>query len=164
MRHARLSVAHARALFGDTPLRVVHTLACGDDVSDVVLGVDGPGGRLDDVRVLLPFVPQSYVAVPPRDARRLGVTGALPATPEGAPGCTLHGPAGVVVLAAGVVVAEHVVLLADEGAAAMVDVVVDGERSRLLRRVPVARGGNPRLFVGDDGSSDVGLTARARLA
>ncbi|MBM4281913.1 MAG: hypothetical protein FJ137_14535 [Deltaproteobacteria bacterium] len=164
VRHARLSPSHAQALLGHAPPQIIHTMWCGDDVSDAVISVDGPGGRLDDVRVVLPFVPQSYVAVPLRDARRLGVTGALPATTAGAPGCTLRGPAGVVVLAAGVVAADHVVLPPGDDATVMVDVFVDGDRPRLLRRVPVARGASARLFVSDDGSSDFGATARARLA
>jgi propanediol utilization protein len=144
---------------------VVHSLACGDDVTDVAVNVDGPGGRVDDVRVLLPFVAESLVLLPAHDASRFGWSRPLPATTNAAPGCSLHGPAGVVVLAAAVVAAERVVLppgVADD--VDVVDIRVDGDRTRTFRRVPVVRGAHAALFIGDDALQDVSAGARARLA
>jgi propanediol utilization protein len=150
-RHARLSVAHAAALFGERTFEVVHRLASGDDASDCVVSVDIGAGRLEDVRVLLPFVDRSSVAVTSRDARALGLAAPLLATPTGSPGCTLHGPEGVVVLGEAVVAAEHVELPAGPmGQMPMADVVIDGERPRTFRRLPVVCGPVARAFVLDD--------------
>lgn len=152
---------HARALFGGRTFDVVHTLACGDDASDRWVDVGIGDARLERVRVLLPFVAQSFVAITSREARALGLTPALPTTPNGAPGCTLHGPEGVVVLADGVVAAERLELpsgAANPGSTA--DVAVDGERPRTFRRLPVVRGDASRAFVVDDVDA---IAARGRL-
>ncbi len=164
VRHVRLSEAHVRALFGPAAVRVVHSLGWGDGASDAFVDVEGPSGRMRGVRVVLPYVVQSRVALLQRDAARLGLFGPLPTTTTAAPGCTLHGPVGVVVLAGGVVAAEHVMLppgVVDNSV--VVDVVVDGDRPRTLRRVPVLRGPYPRLFISDELSPDDGTACRAHL-
>ena len=152
VRHVRLSAAHARALFGSRPVDAVYTLACGDDVSDVAVDVDVGGRRLARVRVFLPFVVDSFVALTARDLRDLGWPNALPATTNGAPGGTLHGPGGVVVLVNGVVAAERVELPpAIALTSSTADIVIEGERPRTFRRLAVARAQSTRAFVADDG-------------
>jgi propanediol utilization protein len=157
-----LTQAHARALFGERRLDVVHTLACGDDVSDGVVGVDVGAARFERVRVLLPFAAESTIALPTRDARGLGVTTTLATTAAGGPGCTLHGPAGVIVLVAGLVAAEFAELPPEvAGSSTIVDIVVDSERPRTFRRLPVRRGTALRAFVVDDGDP---VAVRGRLS
>ncbi len=161
LRHARLSAAHARALFGDRTFDIVHTLGCGDDVSDRFVDVEVGIGRLERVRVLLPFVARTFVALASREARALGLAGPLPMTPSGGPACTLHGPEGVVVVVDGVVAAERIELPgANAGEPALADVVVDGERPRTFRRLPVVPGDMLRAFVVDDVDA---LAPRGRL-
>jgi propanediol utilization protein len=160
VRHARLTAEHVRALFGDARIAVVHTLAGGGDVTDRVVGVEGPAGRIDDVRVVLPVVARSTVALGPRDARRLGLPAQLPVSVDLAPGCTLHGPRGVVVLAAGAVAAERVVLPSPPPGQRAIDLSIGGDRPRTLRAVLVVPGEFGCAYVLDD---ELVLGARARL-
>jgi propanediol utilization protein len=159
--HVRLSAAHARTLFGDVTLQRVHTLASGDVVSDRVVVVDGPAGRLEHVRVMLPFTERTTVLLLSRDARRLGLPMPLPGQLDGAPGCTLSGPAGLVVLGEGIVASERVVLAgAVDGD--RVDLFLDGERPRVVRQVAVVPGETPRAYIGDD-AHDLRLGVMARV-
>ena len=162
VRHVRLSGEHLRALFGDDAPAAVHTLVCGHDVSDRAITVECGDVRIDDVRVLLPAVPRTYVALTARDARRARLVGALGVRVDDAPGCTLHGPHGVVVLAAGVVSAERVVLPpAAQAGRRSVDLTVLGDRPRTVRALPVVAGEVAAAFVGDDGGEFVpGVRAR----
>ena len=142
VRHARLSAAHAVMLLGERPPRPLHRLHNGLDAADVVIAVstgEGPRGRLEVVRVLLPLVKQSEVHLCNADAEALGLP-ALGTSVDRSPGCTLSGPAGVVVLAEGVVAAERVVTSSSSSITAVrgrVDVQIEGERPRFVRAMPV---------------------------
>jgi putative phosphotransacetylase len=160
--HVWLSVAHARTLFGDVSLQRVHTLASGDVVSDRAVVVEGPGGRLEHARVMLPYAARTTILLLARDARRLGLPVPLPGRLDGSPGCALAGPAGLVVLGEGVVAAERVVLPAAVDGE-HVDLFIDGERPRVARHVVTVAGDVPRAYVGDDAHDlRVGVIARVQ--
>lgn len=151
VRHARLTVAHAAVLFGEMPLHALHRLSNGLDAANAVVAVEGPRGRLELVRALLPAVAQSIVYLTAADADAVGLVG-LSTSLSSAPGCTLIGPHGTVVLASCVLACERVVLPASTAAAARslrADVQIDGERPRVLRGVPVEAGEPTALYVVD---------------
>ncbi len=150
VRHVRLSAAHRDVLFGTARLQTLLTLSSGLVASDGLVGVAGrTDGELLDVRVLLPLVARTEVLLTSTDAAAIGLT-----TPgvvvDDAAGCTLHGPAGVVVLASAVVNAERVVLPSGERTTDRVDVAADYERLRIYRRVAVVVGEQPGAWLVDD--------------
>lgn len=147
-RHVHLSAVHVEALFGPgaalSPL--VPLTQPGEYAATVTVEVRGPGGSLKNVRVVGPARPRTLVELHARDLAKLG----LPAPPrptskvDGSPGCVLAGPKGSVVLAEGVLVAGRHLHASPQIAArlaltedALVAVHVVGERSRVLRDVPV---------------------------
>jgi propanediol utilization protein len=158
-RHARLTEAHAALLFGKKPLRALHRLSDGGVASDGVVVVEGPSGKLDPVRVLLPFLARSVVYVCIADADAAGF--ALSTSLDRAPGCTLSGPVGTVVLAAGVLSCERVTLPATTAPRpSRVDVQIEGERPRLVRGVAVDAGDVAAVYVVDhSGDLRPGTTA-----
>lgn len=147
-RHVRLSTTHLAVLFGEARLQRLLTLSSGAVASDGLVGVAGPSGELHAVRVLLPTVSRTEVHLTAADAAEIGL-GVPGVALDNAAGCTLHGPAGVVVLASAVVNAERLVLpaplLADR-----VDLTVEFDRPRLYRRIAVVVGDKPAAFVFDD--------------
>lgn len=148
VRHARLTEAHAALLFGGRKLNPLHRLADGSVATDGVVALDGARGRLDLVRVVVPFVAASCVYVTGADADAAGF-GALSTTLAKALGCTLSGPHGTVILTNGVLAAERVTLPARDGLPARVDVQIEGERPRLLRGWSVEVGPVAAVYVVD---------------
>jgi propanediol utilization protein len=160
VRHVRLSTSHFAVLFGAQRLQRLLSLSSGTVASDGLVGVAGPAGELLKVRVLLPTVMRTEVHLLTRDALEIGL--AAPGVDvDQAQGCTLHGPAGVVVLAAAVVNAERVVLPLPP--ADRVDLLAQYERPRLYRRVAVVRGERAMAFLDDD-SGELRSTSTARLS
>lgn len=147
VRHVRLSAPHAAVLFGTQALQNLLTMSSGLVASDGVVGVAGPAAELQRVRVLLPFVARSEVHLSTADAESIGLAAPGVVLDDGA-GCTLHGPAGVVVLASAVVNAERVVL--PVRSSDRVDVTVHCDRPRQWRRLGVVVGDSPSVFVVDD--------------
>lgn len=140
-------------LFG-RPLQALLPLADGTVASDGVVEVVGPLGAIR-ARALLPWVDRTEVRLLRGCSELLGLDG--PGVDvDNSPACTLRGPAGSVVLAAGVVSAERVAVpggasaLGSTAAGGVVDVTVDGERPRLHRRVPVVDGPGPIAWIEDD--------------
>lgn len=159
-RHVRLSTSHFTVLFGAQRLQRLLPLSSGTVASDGLVGVAGPAGELLNVRVLLPTVMRTEVHLLARDALDIGLT-APGVDVDLAQGCTLHGPAGVVVLAAAIVSAERVVLpLAPSD---RVDLVAQYDRPRLYRRVAVVRGERAMAFLDDD-AGELRANSTARLA
>jgi propanediol utilization protein len=160
VRHVRLSTSHFAVLFGAQRLQRLLALSWGAVASDGLVGVAGPEGELLNVRVVLPTVMRTEVHLLARDAAVIGL-GAPGVDVDQAPGCTLHGPAGVVVLAAAVVSAERVVLPVPPSD--RVDLVAQYDRPRPYRRVAVVRGERAMAFLDDD-SGELRATSTALLA
>ena len=140
-RHVRLSAAHLEILFGPgTALVDVCALPpTGTFASAAVVDVSGAAGgaALKSVRVVGPLVKSTELRVNARDAAAAGLVAGA--------GCTLEGPRGTVVLAAGVTVGLRRLGLTAEALAlnalttgSVTNVTVRGERERELRDVPVA--------------------------
>ncbi len=147
-RHLRLSTTHLAVLFGEQRLQRLLTLSWGAVASDGLVGVAGPDGEILNVRVLLPTVARTEVHLSGADAVSIGLP--IPAVVlDNASGCTLHGPAGVVVLANGVVNAERLVLPGPL-VAERVDLNAEFDRPRLYRRIGVVVGDRAAAFLLDD--------------
>ena len=120
-RHVHLSAEHARQLFAiDQPTILRPISQPGQFAANETLGLIGPGGTLDGVRVVGPARSETQVEISLADAHRLGIeppvaaSGTL-ATSVG--GLTLQGIAGTVVLSRGVIVAaRHLHLGSDDAA------------------------------------------------
>jgi propanediol utilization protein len=188
LRGVQLSAAHAQQLFGaDVAARLapLMTLGCGRVAATGTVQVRGPTGALPVVRVIVPAsappgaalqttasqttvaqttaaqttAAQTTVWLQPRDLGVLGLEGGrLPAKVAGSQGVSLVGPAGVVVLAEGVVAAERV--CAPEatlrtaglspGGNALAVVVGAGRRTERVLPV-VADAALCGIFIGEDG-------------
>lgn len=172
-RHVRLSQAHLEVLFGSgsalvhaVPLPPTGTFASLD-----VVEVRGPAGAVQRVRVVGPLLRQTEVRIGHRDLVALGMDSALVARdPAASPGCTLVGPRGTVVLAAGMRVGLRRLTLTRELAADAgleegdrATVHVRGDRARELRDVPVELGPAAWLSIDVDDANgiEVGPTTRA---
>jgi propanediol utilization protein len=175
----------------------------GTFASDRVVDVRGPAGTLKHVRVVGPAVRATEVRIGARDAAVLGVdeqsvpgllahassplsvpglvahassplsVPVLDASSTSSPGCTLEGPKGTVVLAAGVrvglrqlaltadVAREHGLKDGDRAA-----IVVRGEREREMRDVPVqvAKACWAEIDVDDANALDVGAQSVAVIS
>ena len=158
-RHARLSAAHVELLFGaGAPLFDVcalpptGTYACGELVE--VRGATN-GGAPTMVRVVGPPARQTEVRVSARDAQALAL---WPAS-----ACTLVGPRGTVVLAAGAVrvglrsltLTAADALQAGLAAGALALVRVQGERGRDLRDMPVELGAASYVSIDIDDANAI---------
>lgn len=170
-RHVRLCQAHVDALFGEgyalTPITTLlqpQEKACMETVC-----VRGPNGELDKVRLVMPCTEKTAVELSTQDTEALGLSGGDDgsSTRDGTLGCTLIGPKGTIVLAAGVFVRPRVLLLppavANElslqvGNEARVQVM--GERSRIFSdvRVQISENARPefRVSLEDANTLEVG--------
>lgn len=120
-RHIHLSTEHARALLGrDQPTQLRAISQPGQFAATETLSVVGPGGSIDNVRIVGPARGQSQVEIALSDTRRLGIEAPVAASGSlagSAGGVTLRGPAGSVALGAGVIVAaRHLHLSAADAA------------------------------------------------
>ena len=147
-RHVRLCQAHVDALFGEgyslTPITTLlqpNERACMESVS-----LRGPAGELHKVRVVSPCTERTAVELSAADLEMLGLDEGSDAlsTSDGSLGCTLMGPKGTIVLAAGVFVRPRTLILPPSVATELslsakdeTRVQVMGERSRVFSDVPV---------------------------
>ena len=147
-RHVRLCRAHVDGLFGEgyalTPITTLlqpQEKACMETVC-----VRGPSGELETVRLVMPCTEKTAVELSLQDTEILGLSRGDDGSRihDGTLGCTLMGPKGTIVLAAGVFVRPRILLLppnvANElslqaGNEARVQVM--GERSRVFSDVHV---------------------------
>jgi putative phosphotransacetylase len=150
-KHLHLSSEHLEILFGSgyklTPtkdLKQPGQFACEEKVD-----IEGPKGVLRGIRVLGPVRPETQVELAMTDARSIGLKPPIRESGKlaGTPGCKLTGPAGVVVLDHGVIVAlRHVHLSPAEAKEAGVkdkDVIrvrLGGERALVFDAVLVRSG------------------------
>lgn len=120
-RHIHLSTEHARALIGrDQPTQLRAISQPGQFAANETLSVVGPGGSIDNVRIVGPARGQTQVEIALSDARRLGIDAPVAASGSlagSAGSVTLRGPAGSIALAGGVIVAaRHLHLSAADAA------------------------------------------------
>ena len=120
-RHIHLSPEHARALIGrEQPTQLRAISQPGQFAATETLSVTGPGGTIDNVRIVGPARGQTQVEIALSDARRLGIEAPIAASGSlsgSAGGVTLRGSAGSVALGSGVIVAaRHLHLSAADAA------------------------------------------------
>ena len=120
-RHVHLSETDARALFGG-PLTVERPISQPGQFAAVqTVTIEGPKGRIENVRIVGPARGATQVELARSDARRLGID--PPVAPSGTlassiGGVTLAGSAGSIRLEKGVIVAGRHLHLADADARA----------------------------------------------
>lgn len=147
-RHVRLSQAHVETLFGEgyrlTPLTALfqpNEEACVESVT-----IRGSTGKLSSVRLIAPCPDKTVVELSVHDLEHLGLkTECTPAQmTDGSIGCTIEGPKGTIVLAAGVFVRPRTLILPRSVAAelnlahgASTRIQVMGDRSRIFSDVSV---------------------------
>lgn len=118
-RHVHLSPEHARRLFGSEQPTVMRPISQpGQFAATETVGVAGPRGTIDAVRVVGPARGETQLEISLSDASRLGIAPPIAASGSLAGsigGVTLSGKSGSVTLARGVIVAaRHLHLSADD--------------------------------------------------
>jgi putative phosphotransacetylase len=120
-RHIHLSPEHARQLFGvDQPTVLRPISQPGQFAANETVGVTGPRGTLDAVRVVGPARGETQLEISLSDASRLGIAPPIAASGSLASsigGVTLQGKNGTVTLARGIIVAARHLHLSSEDAA-----------------------------------------------
>ncbi|AKX96593.1 phosphate propanoyltransferase [Neomoorella thermoacetica] len=155
-RHVHLTREHLQTLFGPgyelTKLRDV--VQPGQFAAKETVTIVGPKGVLEKVRVLGPLRSYTQVEISRTDSFKLGVNPPIrdSGDHEGSPGCVLVGPAGVVTLKQGVIIAlRHIHMHTDEAKRYglkdkdLVTVQVGGERGLIFTNVLVRVNPNFRL-------------------
>ncbi|SMB98065.1 putative phosphotransacetylase [Thermanaeromonas toyohensis ToBE] len=147
-RHVHLTPEHFHKLFGpDASLTKLRDLVQpGQFAARETVTVVGPKGVLENVRIIGPLRDYTQVEVSRTDCFKLGVnppvrdSGDL----EGTPGCVLIGPAGIVTLERGVILAlRHIHMPLEEAKRYgfkdkdVVAVEVNGERGIIFQNVLV---------------------------
>ena len=147
-RHVHLSAEHIEVLFGKgatltnkKELSQPGQYACEERVKLV-----GPKKEIANVIILGPARPATQVEISFTDARTLGVSAPVRESGDvaGTPGLKLVGPAGVVELAEGVIIAKSHIHLTPEAAAQfnvqdkeIVKVKIDSERTTIFDDVVI---------------------------
>jgi acetate kinase len=144
-RHVHLAKEHVEVLFGaGHELRSVGDLSQpGQFAAEETVGLIGPRGRIDRVRVLGPTRPATQVEIAMTDQYRLGIDAPIRESGDldGTPGLTLEGPAGTVGLEQGVICAQRHLHMPPA------DALRYGVRDRSVVRVKVV--GDRELVFGD---------------
>ena len=113
------------------------------------IAISGPKGRIDNVRVLGPERPDTQVEISLTDSYKLGIQPVVRMSGdiEGTSGCQLIGPAGVLSLNKGVIVAARHLHISDEEAALyslkngdIIKVKKDGIRETVFGNILVRAG------------------------
>ncbi|MDN5325843.1 MAG: putative phosphotransacetylase [Moorella sp. (in: firmicutes)] len=155
-RHVHLTREHLQTLFGPgyelTKLRDV--VQPGQFAAKETVTLVGPKGVLEKVRVLGPLRSYTQVEISRTDSFKLGVNPPIrdSGDHEGSPGCVLVGPAGVVTLNRGVIIAlRHIHMHTSDAKRYslndkdLVTVQVGGERGLVFTNVLVRVNPNFRL-------------------
>jgi acetate kinase len=146
--HVHLSQEHLEELFGaGYELTPRMPLAQPDQfASEEVIGLVGPRGRIDRVRVLGPVRSKTQVEISRTEEYRLGIDAPVRMSGDlgGSPGLLLEGPAGQVRLEEGVICAQRHMHMTPEDALRLglregdvVSIRVEGERSVVFGDVAV---------------------------
>jgi acetate kinase len=146
--HLHLSKIDTKALFGeDCDLTVRAELSQpGQFACNETVNLIGPKGRVDRVRVLGPYRPESQVEISITEEFKLGIS--APVRPSGAldgtPGIVLEGPQGQVTMEKGVIASLRHIHMTPEDALFfglhdrdMVRIRIEGERSLIFGDVLV---------------------------
>ncbi|KYH33226.1 phosphate propanoyltransferase [Neomoorella mulderi] len=155
-RHVHLTKEHLQALFGPGyELTKVRDLGQpGEFAAKETVTVVGPKGVLEKVRIIGPLRSYSQVELSRTDCFKLGVNPPVrdSGDHEGSPGCVLVGPAGVVTLNRGVIIAlRHIHMHTNDARRYglkdkdRVNVLVGGERGLIFQNVLVRVHPNYRL-------------------
>ncbi|QGP93551.1 Phosphate propanoyltransferase [Neomoorella glycerini] len=155
-RHVHLTREHLQALFGPGyELTKVRDLGQpGEFAAKETVTVIGPKGVLEKVRIIGPLRSYSQVELSRTDCFKLGVNPPVrdSGDHEGSPGCVLVGPAGVVTLNQGVIIAlRHIHMPTNDARRYglkdkdMVNVQVGSERGLIFQNVLVRVHPNYRL-------------------
>ncbi len=119
--HVHLSEPHWRSLFGSAmPTRKRDLSQPGQFAAHETIAVEGPGGRLDSLRVVGPFRRDTQVELAGADCARLGIDPPLAVSGRletSTGGVTLVGPHGRLAIDRGVIVAARHLHLAPPDAA-----------------------------------------------
>jgi putative phosphotransacetylase len=119
-RHLHLKKEHLEVLFG-----AGHELTKMKDISqpgqyaaEEKVTLQGPRGKIDNVRVLGPLRKETQVEISATDARVLGVKPVVrdSGNMDGTPGLTLVGPKGTIIIEKGCIVAERHIHMTQEDA------------------------------------------------
>lgn len=150
-RHIHISAGDLETLFGvGYKLRPMRNLSQPEQyASQERIAISGPKGRIDNVRVLGPERPETQVEISLTDSYKLGIHPVVRMSGdiEGTPGCQLIGPAGVLSLNKGVIVAARHLHISDEEAALyslkngdIIKVKKDGIRETVFGNILVRAG------------------------
>lgn len=119
-RHVHLQHDHLEALFGKgyklTPMKDLSQP--GQYASEETVGLIGPKGRMDKVRILGPERKNTQVEITSADARTLGVAPVVRSSGDiqGTPGITIVGPMGSIDIECGVILADRHIHMSPEEA------------------------------------------------
>ncbi|AKX93953.1 phosphate propanoyltransferase [Moorella thermoacetica] len=155
-RHVHLTREHLQTLFGPgyELIKLRDVVQPGQFAAKETVTIVGPKGVLEKVRVLGPLRSYTQVEISRTDSFKLGVNPPIrdSGDHEGSPGCVLVGPAGVVTLKQGVIIAlRHIHMHTDEAKRYglkdkdLVTVQVGGERGLIFTNVLVRVNPNFRL-------------------
>ncbi len=155
-RHVHLTREHLYTLFGSgyELTKVKELMQPGQFAARETVTLVGPKGVLEKVRIIGPIRSYSQVELSRTDCFKLGVTAPVrdSGDHEGSPGCVLVGPAGVVTLDRGVIIAlRHIHLHTSDGKRYglkdkdIVNVLAGGERGLIFTNVLVRVNPNNRL-------------------
>ncbi|BCV21260.1 phosphate propanoyltransferase [Moorella sp. Hama-1] len=155
-RHVHLTREHLQTLFGPGAelTKVKDVVQPGQFAAKETVTVVGPKGVLERVRVLGPIRSYTQVELSRTDCFKVGVNPPIRDSGDhpGSPGCVLVGPAGVVTLKEGVIIAlRHIHMHTSDGKRYglkdkdLVTVQVRGERGLIFTNVLVRVNPNSRL-------------------
>lgn len=143
-RHIHVSESDFKLLFGDgSKLTVKKDLSQPAQYAcEEVITLEGPKGKIEKVRILGPFRPQTQIEVSVSDAVKLGCMPPVRDSGKlaGTPGLKVTGPKGAIELTSGVIIAKRHIHMTVADAAALN--VKDGELVRVR-----AGAGNDRELV-----------------
>jgi putative phosphotransacetylase len=145
-RHIHLSQEHIDLLFGQGyMLKEFKPLSQpGQFAADEVISVQGPKGRMDNIRILGPARGDTQLEISRTDSYALGLNPPLRQSGDiaGTPGIIIIGPAGVVAVEQGVIVAARHIHFHTKDALEwgitnkqMLKVKLNGERPLILENV-----------------------------
>ncbi|MDS1030132.1 phosphate propanoyltransferase [Bacillota bacterium LX-D] len=147
-RHVHLSQNDLEQLFGKgyelTPIKDLSQP--GQYASKELVTIVGTKGIIEAVRVLGPVRTNTQVEVSKTDCFKLGIDAPVRESGdlEGSPGCVLVGPAGMVAIDKGVIIAARHIHMEAELAEELgfkdkekVDVLVEGDREILFKNVVI---------------------------
>lgn len=147
-RHVHLTREHVQTLFGrGYRLTVMKNLSQpGQFAAAETVEIAGSKGNIAKLRILGPERPDSQVEIPFSDGRRLGIVPPVRTSGDlkGTPGILIKGPAGVVRLESGVIVADRHIHMSPDDAkwfgVRHLDIVkarIDGPKGGIIDQITV---------------------------